>query len=322
MNAHPTYFRILGTVALALLGFFLPRFLGGSSHVYDTLGTIASFSAMSYGLDIILSDLGEISLAHTAFFATGAYASAILSVDYGQGAWVAMAGAVLAALALALVLGLITLRTREFAFSLVTYAAAVVCMNIAANWDFLGGSDGIVGIPPLALTIGPLSFAASQPPQFWPFAYGLLLLTLYVVHRFRRSRLGQAALMVHMNPRLASMCGVDGNRVRLLVFLVSAPISALAGWLYAFQRAYVGTDLFDTYFLVLMLTGVILAGRRLLLGPLLGTALLVGQKSFFSLGAYGDKLVLGAVLVGVLCFCPKGLASLWPRAPGRALRQM
>ncbi len=51
-------------------------------------------------------------------------------------------------------LGLITLRTREFAFSLVTYAAAVVCMNIASNWDFLGGSDGIVGIPPLDLSIG------------------------------------------------------------------------------------------------------------------------------------------------------------------------
>lgn len=321
MKALPAPLRLFGLAALALLGFFLPRLLGGSSHVYDTFGMIATFSAMSYGLDIILSDLGEISLAHTAFFATGAYAAAILSVNDGQGAWVAMAGAVLAALALALVLGMITLRTREFAFSLVTYAAAVVCMNIAANWDFLGGSDGIVGIPPLTLSIGPASFTASQPPQFWPFAYFLLLLTLYVVHRFRRSRLGQAALMVHMNPRLASMCGLAGNQVRLLVFLVSAPISALAGWLYAFQRAYVGTDLFDTYFLVLMLTGVILAGRRLLLGPLLGTALLVGQKSFFSLGAYGDKLILGTVLVGILCFCPKGLANLWRRRSHAAVEK-
>jgi len=303
--------RLAGMVALVPLGFFLPRLLGGSPHVYDTLTAIAIFSAMSYGLDVILSDLGEISLAHTAFFATGAYAAAILVVNYGESAWVALAGAIFAALALALVLGVITLRTREFAFSLVTYAAAVVCMNIAANWDFLGGSDGIVGIPPLALGLGRFSLVAGRPSQFWPVAYGVLLLVLYVVARFRRSRLGQAALMVHMNPRLAVMCGLDANRVRLLVFLVSAPISALAGWLYAFQRAYVGTDLFDTYFLVLMLTGVILAGRRLLLGPLLGTALLFGQKNFASLGAYGDKLVLGMALVGVLCLCPKGISSLW-----------
>jgi branched-chain amino acid transport system permease protein len=236
-------------------------------------------------------------------------------VTYGQNAWVAMAGAVLASLALAFVLGVITLRTREFAFSLVTYAAAIVCMNIASNWDFLGGSDGIVGIPPLDLSIGPLTLTAGQSVEFWPFAYALLLLTLYFVQRFRRSGLGQAALMVHMNPRLAAMCGLDANWVRLKVFLVSAPISALAGLLYAFQRSYVGTDLFETYFLVLMLTSVIIAGRRILLGPLIGTALLMSQKSFASLGAYGDKLVLGAVLVAALCYSPRGLAALWPWPP-------
>ncbi|SEP28647.1 branched-chain amino acid transport system permease protein [Methylobacterium sp. ap11] len=308
--------RLALAALLAVAGFLLPTLLGGSTLVYDTLVAIAIFSAMSYGLDVILSDLGEISLVHTAFFATGAYAAAILTVTYGFGAWTALAGAVLAALSLALVLGLITLRTREFAFSLVTYAAAVVCMNIASNWDFLGGSDGIVGIPPLDLSIGPLELTAGRSVEFWPFAYVLLLLTLYVVHRFRRSRLGQAALMVHMNPRLATMCGLDGNRIRLQVFLLSAVISAAAGWLYAFQRAYVGTDLFETYFLVLMLTGVILAGRRILLGPLLGTTLLLSQKSFASLGAYGDKLVLGVILVAVLCLCPRGLASLGRKVRG------
>jgi branched-chain amino acid transport system permease protein len=313
---HPLI-RFAIVVALVVLGFVFPRLLGGSQLVYDTLTTIAIFSAMSYGLDVILSDLGEISLFHTAFFATGAYAAAILTVNYGLNDWVALLGAVTAALLLALVLGFITLRTREFAFSLVTYAATVVCMNIASNWDFLGGSDGIVGIPPLDLSIGPITLTAGQSVEFWPYAYALLLLTLYFVHRFRCSRLGQAALMVQMNPRLATMCGLDGNRVRLQVFLVSAPISALAGWLYAFERSYVGTDLFDTYFLVLMLTSVILAGRRILLGPLLGTAILLSQKSFASLGAYGDKLVLGVILVAILCLCPRGLAAL-KRKPASA----
>jgi branched-chain amino acid transport system permease protein len=313
MSAPPPLVRTAGAIALAIAGFFLPRLLGGSGFVYDTLIVIAIFSTMSYGLDIVLSDLGEISLAHTAFFATGAYAAAILTVTYGQNAWVAMAGAVVASLALALALGLVTLRTREFAFSLVTYAAAIVCMNIASNWDFLGGSDGIVGVPPLDLSIGPIALVAGQSVEFWPFAYALLLLTLYFVHRFRRSRLGQAALMVHMNPRLATMCGLDANRVRLKVFVVSAPVSALAGWLYAFQRSYVGTDLFETYFLVLMLTSVIIVGRRFLLGPLIGTALLMSQKSFVSLGAYGDKLVLGAILVAALCFNWRGLGELWRR---------
>ena len=81
--------------------------------------------------------------------------------------------------------------------------------------------------------------------------------------------------------------------MRLLVFVVSAPISALAGWLYAYQRAYVGPDMFETYFLVLMLTAIVLVGRRLLLGPLIGTALIIVQQTFFSIGGDGDKIVLG-----------------------------
>ncbi len=300
----------LGIAAgLIMAGYAVPWLLGGSALVYGTLVVIAIFATMAYGLDIILSDLGEISLAHTAFFTAGAYAAALLSVA-GLSAWLTLAGAVAASLVLAGVLGLITLRMREFAFSLVTYAAAVVCASVAANWDALGGSDGVVGIPTLDLSIGPLTLEAGNNRQLWPYAYALLLATIYFVARFRRSRLGQAALMVHMNPRLAIMSGLNPNRIRLLVFLVSAPVSAVAGWLYAYQRAYVGPDLFDTYFLVLMLTAVILVGRRLLLAPLLGTALLLVQKSFFSLGAYGDKLVLGAVLVAALCLFPDGLASI------------
>ena len=64
------------------------------------------------------------------------------------------------------------------------------------------------------------------------------------------------------------MSGIDPARVRLQVFLFSAPISAAAGWLYAYQRAYVSADVLETYFLILMLTAVVLVGRRQLLGPL------------------------------------------------------
>ena len=302
-------------VVLAVLGYFAPPLLGGGPLVYGTLTVIAIFAVMAYGLDIILSDLGEVSLAHTAFFATGAYAASLLAVDHGLGAWATLLGAILCSGALAVVLGLLTLRTREFAFSLVTYAASVVCAVVAANWSALGGSDGVVGVPPLDLSIAGLRLVAGTNVQLWPYAYGLLLLTMFLVARFRRSRLGQAALMVHMNPRLAVMSGLDPQRVRLQVFLLSAPVSAMAGWLYAYQRAYVGPDLFDTYFLVLMLTAVILVGRRILIAPALGTALLVGQTSFASLGGYGDKVLLGTVLLTILCRFPGGLASIRLKRP-------
>jgi branched-chain amino acid transport system permease protein len=303
--------RALRLASIAALGglYFVPPLLGGSILVYNTLVVIALFAVMAYGMDIILSDLGEVSLAHTVFFAAGAYTAGLLATRSGLGAWATLGAALVVSTILAVALGLLTLRVREFVFSLVTYAASVVCLTIAHNWSFLGGSDGIVGIPPLDLSIGGLKLVAVSNKDLWPYAYALLLVVLYFVARFRRSRLGHAALMVHMNPRLAAMSGIDGQKIRLRVFVLSAPITAAGGWLYAYQRAYVGPDLFETYFLVLMLTAVVVTGRRLLLGPLIGTALLMTQKSFFSLGAYTDKIVLGTILIVTLSFFPAGIVG-------------
>lgn len=301
--------RSLALLVAAIAGFFLPQILGGAA--YGALVVIALFAVMAFGLDIVLADLGEVSLAHTVFFATGAYATGLLSTRAGFGAWGTLAGAVVAAAVIAALLGLLTLRLREFVFSLVTYAASVVAAAVAHNWDFLGGSDGIVGIPQFDLSIGPLNLVARNDTEMWPYAYGLLLVVLYLVARFRRSRLGILAVMAHLNPRLATLSGVDIARVRLAVFVLSAPVTALAGWLYAYQRAYVGPDLFETYFLVLMLTAVVLVGKRLLLGPLIGMALVLGQEKFLSFGGDVDAIILGGVLIVVLAFFPGGLAGIW-----------
>ena len=305
--------RDLSLPILAVAGFVLPPALGVSSLIYSTLVVIAIFSVMAYGMDLVLSDLGEMSLMHTAFFAAGAYATGLLSVNFGWNSWGTLAAACLSALLLALLIGVVTLKIREFAFSLVTYAANVVCYTIAFNWSALGGSDGIIGVPTLDLSLPWVTLTATSNKELWPYAFGLLLLAMYFVSRFRRSRLGYAALMVQMNPPLAVTSGIDAARTRLAVFAVSAPLTALGGWLYAYQRAYVGADLFEMYFLVLMLTAVIIVGRRILFGPLIGTAALLAQKSFFSLGAYGDKVVLGVVLVIILCVLPGGLATIWSK---------
>jgi branched-chain amino acid transport system permease protein len=305
--------RTAAIVVLAVLGFFLPKLFGGTSVAYSTLTTIAIFAVMCYGVDIVLSYLGEVSLGHTLFWAIGGYTAANLSVKYGVNGWVTALATVAICLVAAAFLGAVTLRTREFVFSLVTYAAAVVAYEIAFNWDAIGGSDGIVGISSLKLPFGFVTFSGASQEELWPVAFALLLLTLGFIARFRRSRLGTSALMVQMNPALATSLGIDPRQVRLAVFVIYAPITGLAGWLYAYQRAYVGPDMFETYFLVMMLTSVVLIGRRVLLGPLIGIALLIAQQNLMSLGGDWNKIILGSVLVVVLVFWPAGLVGLFRR---------
>lgn len=305
--------RAAGIAILAALAFLLPQLLGGTAVAYSTLTTIAIFAVMCYGVDIVLSYLGEVSLGHTLFWAVGGYAAANLSVKYGWNGWGTAAATIALSIAAAAFLGAVTLRTREFVFSLVTYAAAVVTYETAFNWDAIGGSDGIVGISALKLPFGFATYVGATQEDLWPVAFALLLLTLGFIARFRRSSLGTRALMVQMNPALASSLGVDQRKVRLAVFVISAPITGLAGWLYAYQRAYVGPDMFETYFLVMMLTAVVLVGRRILLGPLIGTAILIIQQNLFSLGGDWNKIVLGSVLTLVLIFWPAGLVGLFRR---------
>lgn len=293
---------------LALIAiFFLPWIFGGDSIIYSSCVIIAIFSVMAYGADTILSYLGEVSLGHTIFWAGGGYAAAMLSTLYGWNGWLTALAAMAVAVVLALLLGLATLRTREFVFSLVTYAAAIVAFEIVYNWSLLGGSDGFVGIPLLELPTPFGTFSGGTSEELWPIAFLLLALAVLFIHRFRRSELGRQALMAQMNPDLARSLGVDIRRVRLLVFVLSALPSALAGWLYAYQRAYVGPDMFEAYFLVLMLAAIILPGRRVLFGPVVGTAIIIVQQTFFSIGGDGDKIVLGAVLATVLILWPSGL---------------
>lgn len=314
----------LGGVGFPMAGVavaFAPALLGGGAAIYSAAVLIAIFAVMAYGLDVIVSDLGEVSLAHTVFFAVGSYTTALLSTRGGIGSsWLTLAGSIGMALVFAALIGLVTLRLREFVFSLVTYAVAVVAVTVASNWAFLGGSDGLRGIPMLDLSLPGLTLTARNDRELWPHAFALLVVTLYLIARFRRSALGAAAIMTHLNPRLATMSGVDPARVRLQVFLFSAPISASAGWLYAYQRAYVSADILETYFLILMLTAVVLIGRRQLLGPVIATALVLVQEKFFSLGGYVDKIILGSVLVAILAFFPQGLVGL-ARPLARLLRR-
>src|SRR5690606_13002611 len=110
--------------------------------------------------------------------------TALLATETSVGSWVTLAASMAMALLVALAIGLVTLRLREFVFSLVTYAVAVVAMTLAANWDFLGGSDGIRGIPTFDLSFAGLSLTASNDQELWPYAFAMLVITIYLVDRF------------------------------------------------------------------------------------------------------------------------------------------
>ena len=102
---------------LAALAYFVPAVAGGAPVAYAACTTIAILAVMSYGADLILSYLGEVSLGHTIFWAAGGYAAAMLAVNAGWNGWPTAAAAVVVSIVLAVVLGLATLAHRASSFS-------------------------------------------------------------------------------------------------------------------------------------------------------------------------------------------------------------
>jgi branched-chain amino acid transport system permease protein len=286
-------------VALSIF-FVIPLLFSNNTMIVNACVMIAIFALMSYGVDLVLSYVGEVSLGHLIFLAVGAYTAGFGATVLGLGPLQTLALALVLCMVAGVGVGVITLRSREFVFSVITYAAALVAQEIVYNSDALGASEGITGLPVLKLSIGSYSYAADSNLNIWPVAFVLLAIGIFIVDRFRRSQLGRQALMAQLNPALAENLGVNLNRVRFLVLVLSAPIVGAAGWLYAYQRGYVGPDVFQPYFLILSLTAVLLWGTRKLLGPLLGVALIIFQESFLSVGGDGNKVILGAILVAVL----------------------
>src|SRR5439155_5736109 len=92
MTAHRL--QRLALPLVGLLVFVAPSVFGGGSSVYSAAVLIAIFAVMAYGLDVIVSDLGEVSLAHTVFFAVGSYTAAWLSTKAGAGAWLTLAASI------------------------------------------------------------------------------------------------------------------------------------------------------------------------------------------------------------------------------------
>ncbi len=311
----------LGTIVTLAAFFVIPYVFSDSALVVSVCILVAIFTVMSYGTDLVLSYLGEVSLGHPIFLAVGAYAAGYCSTRLGLDPWLTLAIAILLSLVVGAILGLVTLRVREFIFSVVTYASTIVIYEIVFNTKALGGSEGLTAIPLMTLPFFGTSYTADTNIAMWPVAFVVLLLAVYFVSRFRTSKIGRQALMVHLNPDLATSLGIDVQKLRLQVFLVSAPIPAIAGWLYAYQRGYVGPDLFQPYFMILTLTAIILFGRRQLLGPLFGVAVILVQENFFSVGGDGNKVIVGTILVVVLVLMPNGVARTWLRRRAQACEE-
>jgi branched-chain amino acid transport system permease protein len=267
------------------------------------------FVVVAISLDLMVGYVGQLSLAHAAFFALGAYTSALLFVRFQWSMWVGIPAAAAATALAAFLLGLVILRTRGHRFIIITVAFSEIMKLAATNWvDVTRGFMGLPGlqIPSLYVPgIGAIDIASKD--RFYYVVLAAAVLTFVACRRLVRSRIGQAFVLVRENEVLAESLGISAFRYCMIAFVAGAGLAGAAGSLYAHYVGFVSPDLFNFSWVTIMLIMVILGGKGTLLGPALGAVLFTFLPELLREASQWRMIIFATVLIVATLFMPRGI---------------
>ena len=285
---------------------------GGGISQLDVLNKIGISTILALSLNIILGQTGLFHMGHTAFFAVGAYTTAILNTAYDWSVLSTMpfAGALAALFALAVALPIIHLRGD---YLLVVTIGIVEIVRIALMnnlFGITGGADGIYGIGRVEM----FSMRFSSPSQQYYLIWGFAALTVLLFYLLEHSRFGRALNYIKQDDVAAAGCGIHVTRYKLMAFTLGAFWAGMAGTLYAANIRTIEPTSFNFFESVLLFAIVILGGSGSIPGVILGAFLLIGLQDVFRDFESARMLVFGAAMVAMMIFRPQGLL------PGRRRR--
>ncbi|MDR1677161.1 MAG: branched-chain amino acid ABC transporter permease [Deltaproteobacteria bacterium] len=305
------------TGAIVFVFAFLPLLLNtlaatSAPYWIDVVNTVGLYTILALSLNVILGHAGMFHMGHAAFFAIGAYTTAVLNLTYGWSILATMPVAGLAAGLVALVVAWPIIHLRGDYLLIVTIGIVEIVRIALTNnlFGLTGGSNGLVGIARPSI----FGFRITKPQHFYYFIWIVVGLTLLLFHWLENSRFGRALKFIKEDTVAAENMGVNTSRYKLMAFVVGAAWAGLAGTIFACRMRTISPESFVFSESVLLFTIVILGGKGSQKGVLLGSFLVMGLPEFFR--GFEDKrlLVFGAALVVMMIFRPQGLL---PSKPAR-----
>ena len=309
----------LVALAIALIGFPLiasPFQLDLGCQVF--LACVGSLSLM-----LLTGYAGQISLGHAGLMAAGAFTVGILFRETNAPFWITLPAAALVGALLGIIFGLPSLRLRGLYIAVSTLALHFVVIYLGGEYESRRGySTGIVIDPP---KLGTISITDGRA---W---YFILLIaavaTLLLCANLLRARTGRAWRAIRARETVAEALGIGIASYKLLAFVISSAITAVAGALFAYYRGFVSVEAFSLFLTIQYLAMVIIGGMGSLLGALLGAGFvtlfpyliesgllaLPEAQSYASLLFAVNYSAFGLVMILFLIWEPLGLVGIWHR---------
>lgn len=299
--------RLPAVAALAALA-LLPLALGRYGRFFGAEVFTWALYAMAFNLCFGVT--GMLSFGHAAFFAFGAYGATLAALHLVPDPWVALLASLVAAFALAAIVGFFAVRVVSHSFVIITLTISLVLLLLAhSQKELTGGDDGLT-FPPLTLGLGS-GLALNTPIVAYYTAFACCLLGYLVLARLGRSPLGLVFTAIRENERRALLLGYEVRRYKWLAFVLSGTLAGLAGGLYAITHAHVTAQLFDVGVSIDAVIWALIGGAGSIAGPAIGTALVMVFTNAISAHIVYTQIPVGMLLLLVVLFFPQGLVGIW-----------
>jgi branched-chain amino acid transport system permease protein len=264
--------------------------------------------------NILAGYCGQVSFGHVAYFGIGAYTSSMLLMNFHLTPWIGMLAGGLAAIALALVVGIPTFRLTGHYFAIATLAIAETVQTIFINWNAAGEAKGL-WLP--VMKDSWLNFQWKSKLPYYYVALALLCLVYLATYWMERSKLGFYFRAIRDDAVATSSLGVDILKYKLVALSMSAFFSALAGSFYAQYVLFIDPfSVLPMQHSVLVVLLATFGGVGTYWGPIVGTAILIPVSEFVRIrfggtGGAEDLIVYGVLIVLIAALEPAGIVGIY-----------
>lgn len=298
---------LLSTIVLVLAGAIIK-----DRYILHILITIFMYIILAESMRLILT-MGNLNLAHAAFMGIGAYVYGILALNTTCNPWFCLLLGGLAAALIAVIVGYPTLRLKRHYFAFVSFALCELIRQVWMHLDLSGGAGGLLSIPRLSFDVAGLTINfASKQPQYY-LVMLVMLLMLFFLYRLEKSPVGRAVRSTADEPLLAECVGINVIKYKVIVFSLACFLAGIAGAFYAQYTTYISPYDFTFMGSFYMLVYVIVGGMGSIVGPIVGTALLIGVQEVCSPIPEVIPILLGVILIAVMLRSPMGLTDIFLR---------
>ena len=314
-KGHPAVV-IPAAAILLLVVLLLP--LGFTGFIPGVIALIAIYALMGLGLNITLGMAGLLDLGFVAFFAVGAYTTALLtsSGELGIAQWpffVAIPFSMLVAMGFGILLGLPILGIRGDYLAIATLGFGEIISILARSdllIDFIGGPRGILNVPkPLAsigIDIPPDHFLAG-PNQIYYISLICIGVISFIALRLGSSRLGRAWVAIREDEDVAEALGINLVQTKSLAYMLGAAFAGLGGAVFAALYGSIISSSINLNVSILVVTIIVIGGRGSIPGVVLGALVIIGLPELFREFAEYRFLLYGVALILVMLWRPEGL---------------